>query len=81
VTSLLGLGALIAGLVMLIAASETGFAVLTAVLLVLWVITTVCTMSFSRGTCRQRLTSARNRCAHTPRPPGERAYRHGLSAG
>lgn len=41
VTSLLGLAALIAGLVMLIAASETGFAVLTATLLVLWVITTV----------------------------------------
>ena len=41
VTSLLGLGALIAGLVMLIAASETGFAVLTAALLVLWVITTI----------------------------------------
>lgn len=41
VTSLLGLGALIAGLVMLIAASEAGFAVLTAALLVLWAIATV----------------------------------------
>jgi hypothetical protein len=50
VTSLLGLGALIAGLVMLIAASETGFAVLTAVLLVLWVITTVHHVLLARNT-------------------------------
>jgi hypothetical protein len=50
VTSLLGLGALIAGLVMLIAASETGFAVLTAVLLVLWVITTAHHVLLARNT-------------------------------
>ena len=80
VTSLLGLGALIAGLVMLIAASEAGFAVLTAVLLVLWAVT-------DGSSCPSREEHVDNR-RHRPgtgAPAGlghsvTGAHRRGLSA-
>jgi hypothetical protein len=70
VTSLIGLGALIAGLVMLISASETGFAVLTAALLMLWLITTVHHVLLARNTSTAASTSPAPQ--HRPHPVGSR---------
>jgi hypothetical protein len=70
-TSLLGLGALAAGIVMLVSASETALGVLTGALVALWVVSTTHHVMLARA-----VPEARSEEVSRPMPEPKHAARH-----